>query len=228
MDGKKDSLSYKMNHELGAQVHTIAPTNGTVTTFRSPEYAIKYAGELIDDALGQVPEGCSVLGVGRSYGGFSLLKAALATRQRFDQFQKLILLESPLHSEQSVTIPPLLLPLYLAIRHYHARQRLAREIVEQLSDDDLKKIITVGEQEDAVVNPNAMHLPGNFNRVEIDNPDDVDSLDFSQAHAITLTADYEPTKKGITGKLPREYRKHLNWSAEKYAMIMRIISAASQ
>ncbi len=119
MDGIDDGLEASMRERLKPDsIRTIAPT-----PFRSrrehPNDSIARAIGMIQQAMGErqrEQEDAEFVLTGRSYGAFIALLAA--TRMRFENILRAILIEGPLHPEVLVEPPVLLPPLAFCTSHY--------------------------------------------------------------------------------------------------------------
>ncbi len=231
MDGGKDGLEQELREKVEPRfLRTIAPTPIS-SAMEPPAYAIERAMLMILEAVRDIErqfEEPNILLVGRSYGAFTALLAAI--RMNFKKISKAILIEGPLHPDVSVAPPNLLPPLMACSGHYKARPAFAREAVDRLSELGTSRLVVVqGGREDSVVPTAAQVLPGDFETVEFldDQFVDIHPENGGRGLIIKLPSHMGGRDGGMKNLLPYGYRNHLFWSEEKMKIVGEIINNAA-
>lgn len=227
MDGNGDGIEEELREEVEPRfLRTIAPTPIS-SVMEHPAHAIERAVLMIRKAVQDIEQQFgepNVLLVGRSYGAFVALLAAI--RMNFQKISKAILIEGPLHPDVSVK-PPLLLPPLMACGiHYKARPTLAREAVESLRKLGTSRLVVVqGGGEDEVVPTASQIIPGDFETIELssDTLRRIHTGDSKRGLVIKLPPHIGGRDGGMKRLLPDGYLNHLFWSKGKMEMIRKII-----
>jgi len=212
-----DELEQKLREKVEPRfIRTIDPTPSG-SGIEHPGHAIEQIILKIQEAVRDIEQqfgNPNVLLVGRSYGAFMTLLAAI--RMEFEKVSKAILIEGPLHPDIEVK-PPRHLPAFRPFgAHYRERSTLAREAIERLKKLGTSRLVIIqGGGEDDVVPTAAQVLPEDFDTTEFLYDD------FAKANT-------ESGAQGLVVKLPphtggRGYRNHLCWSPKKTEMIGKII-----
>lgn len=230
MDGEKDGIEKELREKVEPRfLRTIAPTPiGSV--MEHPDRAIERAIFMIKEAMRDIEQQFGepkVLLVGRSYGAFIALLAAI--RINFRKILKTILIEGPLHPDVPVMPPGLLPPLMACGIHYKIRPTLAREAIDHLRELGTSHLVVVqGGGEDDVVPIAAQVIPGDFETIEFlnDNFAKTHTGDGTRGLVIKLPPHIRGSDGGLKKLLPNGYRNHLFWSDEKMEMVRKIIENA--
>lgn len=227
MDGDKDGIEKELKEKVEPRfIKTIAPTPiGSV--MENPVYAVERAILMIQEAVRDIEQQFGepkVLLVGRSYGAFIALLAAI--RINFRKILRAILIEGPLHPDISVTPPNLLPPLMACGIHYKVRPTLAREAIDRLGEVGTSRLVIVqGGKEDGVVPTAAQVIPDDFETIEFLNGhfSNIHTGNGTRGLVIKLPPHIGGSDGGMRKLLPDGYRNHLFWSKEKMQMIREII-----
>lgn len=229
LNGRVDALADWFRAELSPSVvETFAPIPAR-TVLDPPADAIARTGARIDaflDASRAEDPDARLVAVGRSFGGYMLLKALSERPSRLDGFARVIAIEAPLAPEVTVQIPTLLPVLLPAARHYRERPEHAATMLRALGPRERARVLSIGSAHDSVVPPDAQGLPG-ARRVTLRD-------------AVALSSTLSPCDGGIhlvlpemspgfaieTALLPLRYRTHLTWSDARHRLVNRLVTAA--
>ncbi|MDP3975875.1 MAG: hypothetical protein Q8P95_03070 [bacterium] len=225
MNGRDDGIEKALREaEVGRSVRTIAPTPYKLR-HEGPEDGIARTGQLLEQAIADIDEqdgNSRIVVVGRSYGGFMALMAAV--RREFYRIFRVVLIEGPLHPDVEVGVPWLIPPLKACRAHYEARSELAREAVDYLASHGTSQVVIVqGGGKDSVVPVDAQALPGNFESTEWDGKGELAPAN-GQGRIVRLSPRLAGLGLSPRRLLPGGYRNHLFWKPEKMEAVVRIIS----
>lgn len=228
MDGKDDGMEKELRKLNPRSLRTVAPT--PLTSAREhPSVAIERLIEMIQRAICEIQQKfgeSNVFVVGRSYGGFMALQAAIA--MNFENILRLVSIEGPLHPDVFVCAPALLPPLMMCGVHYDARSVLAQEALDRLETLPISPLVLIqGGAKDSVVPNDAQILPGDFETVEFSGESFPHSLNCSKGLIVRLSENLHGHNNGVKRFLPAGYRNHLSWSDEKMQAMMAIIQGVS-
>ena len=230
LNGRVDALADWFRAELSpSHLETYAPIPAR-TVLDAPADAIARTGERIDAFLAAAREadpGACLVGVGRSFGGYMLLKAASERPSRLDAFSLLVPIEAPLSPSVNVQIPPLLPILLPAARHYRERPAHAASMLGSLGERARCKVLTLGAAHDSVIPAESHRLPG-ANVVVVQGAGvtlPAGLSDRAESLHVVLPA-FPPGFALETALLPVSYRTHLTWSEAKHRLVNRLIVAA--
>lgn len=217
-DDNGDDLERELRRKMEPRsVRTINPTPSG--------YGIEHPGHAIEQTILKIQEAVrdveqrfgnsNVLLVGRSYGAFMTLLAAI--RMEFKKVSKAILIEGPLHPDIEVKLPRHL-PLFKPYdAHYKIRPALAREAIEHLIKLGTSRLVVIqGGGEDDVVPMEAQVLPGDFDTAEFSDDNFAKVNTDSRARGLVVKL---PPHTGVRGG----YRNHFHWNPKKMEMIGEII-----
>lgn len=215
---------------------TVAPTPPPSPLWKlweaneDPETCIQRAVAQIEEQMTQIAnqqDSPNIVLLGRSYGAFMALQAAL--RLKLENFLKIVLIEGPLHPEVDVD-PAMLLPcLQFCRSHYAQRPALSQNAMDALAEQGTDRILIIGNSSDGVVPPAAMGLPRGFQPVDMESDDlgFMQRLDTRQGAHVVIPPGFGGVRRsGWKGVFPRGYQDHLFWSPEKLALITRLIGAS--
>lgn len=229
LNGRVDAVADTFQAQAApSYLETFAPIPAS-RVLDPPATAIARLGERIDAFLArsaQEDPGATLVGIGRSFGGYLLLRAATERRARFEAFSLLVALEAPLAPDVAVGIPTLLPVLLPATRHYEERPRHAAEMVRALASLDGSRVLTMGSAVDSVVPPDAQRLPGAFT-VTWEATTTVASAVVSPPQGLHVVLPvFAPGFALETALLPVDYRRHLSWHDDKHRLVNHLIVAA--
>lgn len=229
LNGRVDALADGFRASLApSHLETFAPIPAS-TVLDAPADAIARTGARIDaflEASRTHDPDALVVGVGRSFGGYMLLKAASERLSRLDGFSLLVAIEAPLAPHCEVRVPPLLPVLLPAARHYRERPAHADAMVRALAHHRAR-VLTIGSARDAVIAPDAQRLPGDGSVVQWGPR--TTAAEALAARDGALHVVLPPLAPGFaieTAMLPDSYRAHLTWGDEKHRIVNALIAAA--
>lgn len=229
LNGRVDAVAdtFRAQH-APSHFETFAPIPAS-RVLDPPAQAIERLGERIDDFLARSradDPGALTVGVGRSFGGYMLLKAVSERLSRFDAFSLLVALEAPLAPDVPVDIPTLLPVLLPSRRHYDERPTHAAAMLTALAQRDLTKVLSIGSAVDSIIPPAAQRLP-QAATLSIAAP--AHEPPAFSPHVASLHIELPPFAPGFaieTSFLPTTYRTHLTWHDDKHRLVNRLITAA--
>lgn len=230
LNGRVDAVADSFRAQVSpSYFETFAPIPAS-RVLEPPAAAISTLGERIDafvERASRDDPNAALVGIGRSFGGYLLLRAAAERRERFDAFSLVVALEAPLAPDVAVGVPPLLPVLLPATRHYEERPRHAREMVRSLASLDASRVLTIGSAVDSVVPPDAQRLPGSTTVVWGETTTVESALSSRRCGLHVVLPVFPPGFALESALLPVDYRRHLTWHDDKHRLVNRLIVAAS-
>lgn len=225
LDGSGDGIEAGLKERDGCRsLQTIAPTPPKKAR-EHPDESISRTMDWIQEAADQLKEdhgNANIILIGRSYGGFVALAAAV--RLHFENILHVITFLAPLHPTENVSSPTLI-PLGICAQHYNHRPEIAQECVDYLQNNGTSKLTLVqGKSPDGIVPNAAQILPGDFHRVDLsERPIEDSDLARTDKGSIVTFQPHEGEKGAFKKMLPQSYRNHLFWPPEKMDHAQNII-----